>query len=114
MISTYSRVRARGLLYGRPYQPSTTCGPDWPSPRTSPSFTERGGYRSEQLAAVREVDGVPGGWVVGVVGAVGVAGRSARGRPTAGAGARSAHEDGDHGLGLVARQAGAVPVAGGV
>ena len=27
-ISTYSRVRARGLAYGWPYQPSTTCGPE--------------------------------------------------------------------------------------
>jgi hypothetical protein len=32
-ISTYSRVRASGLGYGWPYQPSTTCGPDAPSPR---------------------------------------------------------------------------------
>ena len=32
MISTYSRVRASGLSDGRPYQPSTTCGPDTPSP----------------------------------------------------------------------------------
>ena len=33
MISTYSRVRASGLFDGRPYQPSTTWGPDTPSPR---------------------------------------------------------------------------------
>ena len=29
----YSRVRASGLANGIPYQPSTTCGPDTPSPR---------------------------------------------------------------------------------
>ena len=29
----YSRVRASGLANGRPYQPSTTCGPDTPRPR---------------------------------------------------------------------------------
>ena len=29
----YSRVRASGFLNGIPYQPSTTCGPDTPSPR---------------------------------------------------------------------------------
>ena len=29
----YSRVRASGLANGMPYQPSTTCGPDTPSPR---------------------------------------------------------------------------------
>src|SRR5680860_1848019 len=33
MISTYSRVRASGFGYGWPYQPSTTCGPDAPSPK---------------------------------------------------------------------------------
>ena len=33
-MSTYSRVRARGFGYGWPYQPSTTCGPDAPSPST--------------------------------------------------------------------------------
>ena len=33
MIETYSRVRARGFENGWPYQPSTTCGPDTPSPR---------------------------------------------------------------------------------
>ena len=32
MISMYSRVRASGLGYGWPYQPSTTCGPDAPMP----------------------------------------------------------------------------------
>ena len=32
MISTYSRVRASGLVDGRPYQPSTTWGPDTPRP----------------------------------------------------------------------------------
>ena len=31
----YSRVRASGLANGRPYQPSTTCGPDTPSPSTN-------------------------------------------------------------------------------
>lgn len=29
----YSRVRASGLAKRWPYQPSTTCGPDTPSPR---------------------------------------------------------------------------------
>ena len=29
----YSRVRANGLGKRCPYQPSTTCGPDTPSPR---------------------------------------------------------------------------------
>ena len=29
----YSRVRASGLANGWPYQPSTTCGPETPSPR---------------------------------------------------------------------------------
>ncbi len=33
MISTYSRVRPSGFGYGWPYHPSTTCGPDAPSPR---------------------------------------------------------------------------------
>src|ERR1700741_4578228 len=33
MIDTYSRVGASGLPNGAPYQPSTTCGPDTPSPR---------------------------------------------------------------------------------
>ena len=32
MIPTYSRVRASGLANGAPYQPSTTCGPDTPTP----------------------------------------------------------------------------------
>ncbi len=32
-MRTYSRVRASGLANGSPYQPSTTCGPDTPSPR---------------------------------------------------------------------------------
>src|SRR5687768_10863983 len=32
MISTYSRVRASGFENGRPYQPSTTCGPLTPMP----------------------------------------------------------------------------------
>ena len=31
-ISTYSRVLANGFGYGCPYQPSTTCGPEAPSP----------------------------------------------------------------------------------
>ena len=31
----YSRIRASGLANGCPYQPSTTCGPDTPSPRIS-------------------------------------------------------------------------------
>jgi hypothetical protein len=30
----YSRVRASGFSNGIPYQPSTTCGPDTPSPIT--------------------------------------------------------------------------------
>ncbi len=34
MIDTYSRVRASGFGNGIPYQPSTTCGPDTPSPST--------------------------------------------------------------------------------
>ena len=38
MISTYSRVRASGWFDGWPYQPSTTCGPDTPSPRMSRPF----------------------------------------------------------------------------
>ena len=29
----YSRVRASGLPYGMPCQPSITCGPDGPMPR---------------------------------------------------------------------------------
>jgi len=34
----YSRVRASGCPNGRPYQPSTTCGPDTPIPsRDRPS-----------------------------------------------------------------------------
>jgi hypothetical protein len=33
MMAMYSRVRASGLPNGWPYQPSTTCGPDTPSPR---------------------------------------------------------------------------------
>jgi hypothetical protein len=32
-IAMYSRVRARGLAKGWPYQPSTTCGPETPRPR---------------------------------------------------------------------------------
>ena len=32
-MSTYSRVREIGLANGWPYQPSTTCGPETPSPR---------------------------------------------------------------------------------
>src|SRR5437588_1913114 len=32
-IPMYSRVRARGLAKGMPYQPSTTCGPETPRPR---------------------------------------------------------------------------------
>ena len=31
----YSRVRARGLANGIPYQPSTTWGPDTPRPSTN-------------------------------------------------------------------------------
>ncbi len=31
-ISTYSRVLASGFPHGSPCQPSTTCGPDSPSP----------------------------------------------------------------------------------
>ncbi len=33
-IAMYSRIRASGLANGWPYQPSTTCGPDTPSPST--------------------------------------------------------------------------------
>ena len=32
-MSTNSLVRASGFGYGWPYHPSTTCGPDAPSPR---------------------------------------------------------------------------------
>ena len=32
-MATYSRVRASGLANGCPYQPSTTCGPETPTPR---------------------------------------------------------------------------------
>ncbi len=32
MIETYSLVRASGLPYGWPCQPSTTCGPEGPMP----------------------------------------------------------------------------------
>ena len=32
MISMYSRWRVRGFSYDAPYQPSTTCGPEGPSP----------------------------------------------------------------------------------
>ena len=36
----YSRVRASGMPNGRPYQPSTTCGPDTPMPsRKRPSVS---------------------------------------------------------------------------
>src|SRR5690349_21554053 len=34
-MDTYSLVLARGFANGRPYQPSTTCGPDTPSPSTN-------------------------------------------------------------------------------
>src|SRR6059058_6156977 len=34
-MSTYSRVRSSGLGNGTPYQPSTTCGPETPSPSDS-------------------------------------------------------------------------------
>ena len=34
----YSRVRASGFGYDWPYQPSTTCGPDAPSPRITRPF----------------------------------------------------------------------------
>src|SRR5690348_10896365 len=34
----YSRVRSSGRGYGCPYQPSTTCGPDAPSPRMNRPF----------------------------------------------------------------------------
>jgi hypothetical protein len=33
-IPMYSRVRASGFANGRPYQPSTTWGPDTPRPST--------------------------------------------------------------------------------
>ena len=35
MMSTTSRVRASGLANGWPYHPSTTCGPDAPSPSST-------------------------------------------------------------------------------
>ena len=38
MMSTTSRVRASGLPNGWPYQPSTTCGPLTPMPRTIRPF----------------------------------------------------------------------------
>src|SRR3954464_1960771 len=38
MTSTYSRVRVKGLPYGWPYHPSTTCGPDKPRPRQKRPF----------------------------------------------------------------------------
>jgi hypothetical protein len=34
-MSTYSRVRSRGFGNGAPYHPSTTCGPETPSPRVN-------------------------------------------------------------------------------
>src|SRR5690242_426863 len=34
-MPTYSRVRASGFANGSPYQPSTTCGPETPSPSTN-------------------------------------------------------------------------------
>src|SRR5437660_911980 len=34
-MDTYSLVLARGWANGWPYQPSTTCGPDTPSPSTA-------------------------------------------------------------------------------
>ena len=37
-MSMYSRVRASGLPNGWPYQPSTTCGPDTPSPSVKRPF----------------------------------------------------------------------------
>ena len=38
MMPTYSRVRAIGFENGWPYQPSTTCGPETPSPRIMRPF----------------------------------------------------------------------------
>jgi hypothetical protein len=37
----YSRVRASGFANGIPYQPSTTCGPETPSPRMNLPFERR-------------------------------------------------------------------------
>ena len=51
MISTYSRVRASGLGYGWPYQPSTTCGPDAPRPSM-----KRPSLRWSSVSAVMAVD----------------------------------------------------------
>ena len=34
-IWIHSRVRSSGFVNGCPYQPSTTCGPDTPTPRIS-------------------------------------------------------------------------------
>ena len=34
-MSTYSRVRPRGLPHATPCQPSTTCGPEVPSPSST-------------------------------------------------------------------------------
>src|SRR4051812_27005125 len=54
MMSTYSRVRARGLGNGWPYQPSTTCGPETPRPSTNrPSLRE-----SSVMAAIAVAVGV--------------------------------------------------------
>ncbi len=33
MMVRYSRIQVRGLSHGRPCHPSTTCGPEVPSPR---------------------------------------------------------------------------------
>ena len=53
-ISTYSRVFAIGLPQGSPCQPSTTCGPDVPSPsRKRPPES-----RSSVAAVIAVFDGV--------------------------------------------------------
>ena len=48
----YSRVRASGLLDGWPYQPSTTCGPETPSPRMSRPFDRWSSVTAAMAVAV--------------------------------------------------------------
>src|SRR5438128_401108 len=58
-MATYSRVRASGLGYGWPYQPSTTCGPEAPRPSTKPTpasgYPRPVGQRVEQGSRRRRV-----------------------------------------------------------
>jgi hypothetical protein len=58
-ISTYSRVFVSGFPHGSPCQPSTTCGPDVPSPsRKRPPES-----RSSVAAVIAAFAGVrPGIW----------------------------------------------------